>query len=353
MKQRESNIELFRCVLMMMIIYLHLLIHGVNGEFATFNNSEVLPTTLLEALTAIFCMVAVNCYVIISGYFGINIIKDGKVNYLRLIKTYLPILIYSIVIASISYFRGEISNKEYLSFFFPVFTRKWWFATCYIILCFISPFLNFIIDEYWNKKYLIIILIGISLFTYFFEGKDFANILGLQSLGFSTICLCYCIGRIIFKYRNNDNKYCNLKSRFYFLSYVITCLLIWTPVVVLFKIFGKNYWFRIATYVCPATLLASIFLFLAFINLKIKYRKLINIFGTTTFGIYLIHEDPLVRPVLYKTINAVRFKQNFIKLFFYLLFAVFVVFVIFAVVDIIRISVSNLITKIFIHRNKR
>ena len=87
-KLRNSNIELLRCICMLMIVYLHLLIHGVNNEFVAFNGNKLLPTTLLESFSTIFCMVAVNVFVIISGYFGINIFdKFGNIAYSKFSKT--------------------------------------------------------------------------------------------------------------------------------------------------------------------------------------------------------------------------------------------------------------------------
>ena len=68
MKQRLSNIELLRIISMLMIIMLHLLSFG--GMLNTYNtiSAKAIFIWLMESLS----FVAVNCYVIISGYFLVD-----------------------------------------------------------------------------------------------------------------------------------------------------------------------------------------------------------------------------------------------------------------------------------------
>lgn len=339
LSKRSSGIELLRCLLMMMIIYLHLLIHGVNGEFTSFNGNKVLPTTFSEAFTSIFCMVAVDAFVIISGFYGINISDKGdKINLRKILKNYKVVLFYSVSITLIFFFFKKATVMDLALSIFPVITGKWWFASCYIALVFISPFLNCIIEKYWNNKYFYAILILIVLCTYFLEGRTLCSLYGLQSLGFSTVVVCYILGRILSFFAKENKKFVNQKSLFYFLGYVCCCLISFAGTVFLYILTKKNYWFRVSIYCSPLTLLGAIFLFLAFLNSKIKHNQFINLLGTTTFGIYLIHENPLIRPVLYELINAQRFKniddESF--LFVYLACSVFCVFLTCSIIDFIR-----------------
>ena len=187
-------------------------------------------------------------------------------------------------------------------------TGKWWFATCYIFLVLISPFINFLIEQNWKNKYLYVVILLTIFCTYLFEGKDGNKVIGLQSLGFSTVLICYCIGRLLYFFIQAENKLLKYRSILYFIVYVIFCIISFLGTVFLYFITKKNYWFRVSIYSSPITLLASISLFLTFFNLKMKNSKCINFFGHSTFGIYLIHETPLVRPVLYKFLNAYQYK---------------------------------------------
>ena len=50
------------------------------------------------------------------------------------------------------------------------------------------------------------------------------------------------------------------------------------------------------------TVLIAITFFLVFNNLNIKANKLIDIFSSTTLGIYLIHDNNFIRPFIKKKI---------------------------------------------------
>lgn len=332
-KERNSKIELLRCVCMFMIIYLHLIIHGVNGGIY----GEKLPVTLTLSFTTIFCMVAVNVFVIISGYFGINIINDdGKIRVKKILKNYSIILFYSVIIGLICFITKKITLKEFLSCFVPIISSKWWFATCYIALVLISPFINISIEYYWKNKYLYVFLALILLYTCLFDAKPSTVTLGMASLGFSTILICYCIGRILYFLNINNNDFLSKKSYFYFLGYILCCFISFLGTVFLFIITKRNYWFRISTYSSPITILASIFFFLTFLNLRIKNSKFINYFANATFGIYLLHESPLLKDNLYRLVNASKYYYSQGVLFVYLLIATACVFLVCSLIDTLR-----------------
>ena len=69
---RNSNIELLRIVSMLMVVVLHFNNNGANTGIVN------MPEVLTERLTWGFlveslCLVAVNCFVLISGYFSIKL----------------------------------------------------------------------------------------------------------------------------------------------------------------------------------------------------------------------------------------------------------------------------------------
>lgn len=71
--ERKSNIELLRIILMFMIILFHMLAHGgkihklSNGSFYTTDNTPIFLFVFS------FLSFAVNCFVFISGYYGIKV----------------------------------------------------------------------------------------------------------------------------------------------------------------------------------------------------------------------------------------------------------------------------------------
>ena len=66
-KTRMANLELLRCIAMMMVVVLHFLGKGnILGDLAAKDLGSV---GLAAWLPESFCIVAVNVYMLISGYF--------------------------------------------------------------------------------------------------------------------------------------------------------------------------------------------------------------------------------------------------------------------------------------------
>ena len=75
-KERSSNFELFRLLLMFLIVFHHGIIFGLGfGSFSTMLNEELLinkDTIPYYAVLNAFCIVGVNCFVLLSGFFAIK-----------------------------------------------------------------------------------------------------------------------------------------------------------------------------------------------------------------------------------------------------------------------------------------
>lgn len=334
--QRESGIELFRCLLMYMIIFLHMLIHGVNGEIVSFRNGQSYETTLLESFFCILCMVSVNCYVMISGYFGIKI--NGK----KILKNYLPVLFYSFFIALIFFFAKKINFIELVKNCFPILRVSYWFATCYLFLCLVSPALNLIVEKYYKNKFFYF-LIGIFLLITWTPriAGQLKSVLGLNSLGFSQIIISYLLGRSVSFIEHDENidfrlkKLFNQRKLFDLLSFFCCSSITFLMTCVLYFLTRKNYWFPLSAYSSPLTVLASIYLFQFFRKIKLGSIKWLNSFGAATFGIYLLHENPYMRPFIYSFFHAYDFKFSLI-LIPYVLICSFAILITGGGIDIIR-----------------
>ena len=139
--QRMANLELLRCIAMMMVIVLHYL-----------GKSELLVDLTEESLGSVgtaawflesFCIVAVNAYMLISGYF--LCMSTYKVS--RLVKLYLQVWFYSVgvgvlAIATGIFPRQEVTIHDLLTFVFPVSMEHYWFITAYVFLYILLPFMG-------------------------------------------------------------------------------------------------------------------------------------------------------------------------------------------------------------------
>ena len=104
--------------------------------------------------------------------------------------------------------------------------------------------------------------------------------------------------------------------------------------------------------------LASVFMFIGFLNLNVKHSKVINTVSSATFGVYLIHDHELVRNFLWNTLfNQTNFAYSK-SLIIYSIFAVLSVYVVCTIIELTRKhtierlfapvsnKVSNIISKI-------
>ncbi len=139
MKKRIASIELLRILAMMMVVMLHYLSKGelltpLTEEFGT----GAYVTWLLEA----FSIVAVNVYMLISGYF---LVESGfKVG--RLAELVCQVLFYSLLIPPILMALGLLKPEQLtvyrlLQYLFPNQMSHYWFITAYVIMYLLSPVL--------------------------------------------------------------------------------------------------------------------------------------------------------------------------------------------------------------------
>lgn len=345
---RQSNIELLRIFLMLMIIFHHVIFHGLNIYQLDVNTNNIKSTSYIYLFFECFIIVAVNVFVFISGYFGIKF--KPKTLLLLFLQTFFystTIYLFFVSINIVSF-----SFKELLLSFFPVLTSLYWFVSIYIGLYIISPFLNVSIDSIENDKIIkIALLLLIILDTV--SGFVFGNYSGIGYSVFHFIVI-YLIARYM-RLKNLEIKNANYGYIFCSLILFIVCiLLIWygypNKLLILFK------------YNNPILVVSSVFLFYSFKNLKVKNNKTINLMAAQVLGVYMVHDNPNVRIQLKGFVNYIYldFEYNTITLFFILIFVVILVFIFSSFIEIIRkkiideilLKYVNLMIKYLFHRNK-
>ena len=135
---RMRNLEELRCLAMMMVVALHFL---GKGELLGDVTAESMGTVGIAAwVLEAFCIVAVNVYMLISGYF----LSESSFKLSRLLKLYLQIWMYSVGVGQFAVVMGivpagEVNTHYFLSLLFPVSMGHYWFMTAYIFLYLFLP----------------------------------------------------------------------------------------------------------------------------------------------------------------------------------------------------------------------
>lgn len=161
----------------------------------------------------------------------------------------------------------------------------------------------------------------------------------------------YCIASYVKLYGLNSK----FKSKHYFLMWVVFSIMTYLSSCI-FSVLGTkiNIFASHATYFYGqekiTTLLISLSLFMAFATLKMSYRKWINVIASTTFGVYLIHDNGVVRPFLWLDVFKNANYQNNNMIIIYSIIVVCVVFVLCSLIDLIRQKTFEKVYMYFVNK---
>lgn len=225
----------------------------------------------------------------------------------------------------------------------PVVSEEWWFASTYIILFLLYPFLNVLLTNLTKKQFQAMLLtmgvcwciIPSSFVLNFYITQNELSCSTL--LWFSFI---YSMGGYIQLHFKMNSKW---KSKYFLVTAVLAMCLTFVSTVVFDMIGIKNK--EVASYATfyygmkkiPMVLI-PVCLFLWGIIKHIRNSKVINIISSTTFGIYLIHDHPLVRTWLWNDVFHNSTYANSAYLIPYALFSILLVFIFCGGIDWIRKS---------------
>lgn len=306
MKERNIGVDLLRIIAMLMIVLLHIL--GM-GKFITNTNNEEFYQ--ISVLLEIICIVAVNCYVLITGYFQVNTTFKIK----KLITIWIKVILYSISIylILILFNKRNFSISECIKSFFPVITNSYWFVNCYLLLYILSPFLNKLIKN-MNKgefqKLLIVLLVVFCIFPSILPASF--NLDNTAGYGIIWFIVLYFIGAYIrLHFKINYNNRINLFI--YFLISVINYIIFLGIKYISNLLNIQDFSIRLYNYNFCTVFLAAIFLFLYFKNLEIKnvrIKNLISKIAPLTFAVYIIHTQIALTEVLYFDILKLNLLWN-------------------------------------------
>lgn len=128
MKERNQSIELFRVLLMFLIVLFHLSARVF--DISTFSKESTF--IIVHSIRSI-CVLGVSCFAFISGYYGISF----KIE--KFIKYEIMALFWGILGLLIA---GMILNYFNVRMLFPTSSGELWYFSSYMVLMILSPFIN-------------------------------------------------------------------------------------------------------------------------------------------------------------------------------------------------------------------
>lgn len=303
---RDSNIELLRILLMMMIVFHHFIQHGARlTDMAT---NSLVPSALTPYYLFFnsFLVIAVNCFVLISGFYGI------RFKSISAISLGLQAFFYSLFLFCVSDLINfhTIRLTSMAESLFPVLKGTWWFITVYFFLYLLSPALN-LVKENLNKSQFLYLLTVLTIINSIAGFAFHPFYLGVEN-GYSLMSFIYIylLGQFLSEYPRFDIK----KS---LLVYIICSLLLFVSVYSSMLFIKQGIAFRLFSYNNPLVVFASVSFFQFFRKLSIKSR-FINYISGAVLAVYIIQEHPRVGSVLYPKIYSLSTSQPVVSYFFIL-----------------------------------
>ena len=349
MKKRIVSIELLRIISMMMVVMLHYLSKGnflqpLTGEFGT--NSYI--AWFLEA----FCIVAVNVYMLISGYF----LVESSFKLGRLAELICQVMFYSILVPVVLVAEGVIPVSELgiyrlAQYVLPIHMEQYWFATAYVLMYLFAPLLASAAKAMEKKQ--LQITIGLLLLFLAVPKSIIPVQLTLDSFGYDALWFM-CVFLVAAYIRLHGIPFF-ASAKKGIICYAGSALLIFGWTMLLRMICLKTG--ALESFVQNAyhynhilNLFAAVALFCGFIHWNIsgesRFARLVCKVAPYTFGVYLLHEHAEIR-WLWPAWCGAELSESPVMMLLRAFFAVLAVFVVGILVDMVRGMVFELVKKLW------
>ena len=293
---RESNIELLRNVSMFMVLLLHanfVALGRPTPEDLTISPLSSAFRWLIEGLS----IASVNAFVLISGWFGIKATKKGTFKFIYQILFFLG---GSYLIALCM---GVLESPKHSLLDVFQLTPYDWFIKSYFVLMILSPLLNQFrnLEEPVQRKLLLFFFCFETVFgwvaggsRFFVSGYGPLHLMGIYLLG------QYMHYSLIPQEKDSAfnaflNKMLGLNEVTNGLLFLLCSVAIAVMGLLDLKYTGGSWSNTVLAYCNPLVVIASIYLFLTFARMRIKSSRFINWLGASSFAVYLLHCDPIVR----------------------------------------------------------
>lgn len=338
-RQRNSNIELLRIIAMLLIVAHHFSFHGgFNYDISCISMNRIWIQFL-----QLGGKVGVDVFILISGYY---LILSTSSRTFKALKLWLQMLFYSISIFIASIVFGDLSifsKKAMLATFFPVSMEQWWFASTYLILFLLSPFLNIALTTMSKKQYQQLLLLSLILWCISPSLTGLypkITIIAPQLSNLVWFATLYAIAAYIRLWHpslpHNTKYYLSISILVYMLTLLSAVIFDYLNVVQQSMAFNPTALFDMTSI---TILVISVTAFLGFLQFDMNYSKVINTIASATFGVYLLHDHDITRALLWGPVfNNASYADSNMLIVFSLIVIIFV-YLTCTCIELVRINI--------------
>lgn len=322
-KIRNSNLELFRIIVMLLIIAHHYVVNS--GLFQEISNDSMSANSIFMYLFGMWGKTGINCFVLITGYF----MCKSKITFRKFLRLWFEVIFYALIIYILFVLDGyqQLTWRGLLFTLTPIRDITNNFVSCFLVFYLFIPFLNILIQNIDKQLHRYLILL--CLFTYTLLATFFT--VGMNYVIWFSII--YIIASYIRLYPVTfSHKFWGLATLF---SVIISCISVLGCIY-----FDKYPYLFVSDSNAVMAVVTSICSFMFFKGIQIKYNKWINIMGASTFGILLIHanSDTMRQWIWVDTLQNVQvFRTN--NIFTHAVISVLAIFFICSILDQLRLHI--------------
>jgi surface polysaccharide O-acyltransferase-like enzyme len=280
--KRNCGLDLLRIIAMAMIV----LRHGVYQSGVTSSPAATVLNRTIGVFVNDFTAVAVNCFVLITGYF----LSKQEFRLKRLASIWLMVLFYSVGLFLCSAFLSSPAPLTFsgaLRALTPICSDTYWFVTLYFLIVLVSPLLNSAIAAVQGRSAVpwIALIAMFSVLPTF--GVDLVR--AADGYSFGWFAVLYLTGAW-------------LRERATLSRWSLPAYLALFALTLGYHLVRKSLKSRGVELISPdgynflTNYLASVFLFLFFASLEIRregVRRTIAFFSPLMIGVYLFHDHYL------------------------------------------------------------
>ena len=333
---------------MCMIITMHYLTKGLDVPKLS---EDLSLANMLWWLIYAFAVGAVNIYVLISGYF----LADSRWHLDKVFSLYLTVWLYSIFVPLSLGALGivdlaTLTLGDWQQLLLPIEYEHYWFATAYVMMYILTPVLAIAVRSISRELLRGVIAGLVVLFSVLKSVNPY--LIPWDKYGNDVLWLIVLF--MIAGYIRRFGIPTSITAKTRVLTYIFTSILIFAAELILGVIVNRTGKLEYMMDMLCANnhilvLLASVALFTAFIELRTdainkKTEKLILLLSSSTFGIYLLHENLLVRSRWASWLGVDRLSNTVLKLLF-LIISILVLFLVGTVIDRVRAGIFNMFTR--------
>ncbi len=305
-RKRMANLELLRCVAMMMVVVLHYL--GKGGLLADLTGESLNAPELAAWLLEAFCIVAVNVYMFLSGYF----LSGSSFRLSRLIQLWMQVWLYSVALGLAGALSGVMRDAEFdlhylLALIFPILMGHYWFMTAYVFLYLMLPLAGMAVERMTKRQ--LQVTLGLLLLAFCVIKSVLPLRLDMAGQGYD--CLWYLCVFLTAAYVRKfgisvlDRKWTGA------ILYVGGCLGVFAGTLALRQVYLRTgslermlTMFLEYNHVLPFLAAVGLFGIFRKVQVKGKAAAAINRIAPYTLGVYLLHENLGLRYTWQKWLGA-------------------------------------------------